>query len=368
MMRKKHQQETGNIHIFIVLTQFINSSHFRYLTALRCEVKSAFVLVKRQPSDVFTNNYNKNLIQIHSANQDIQYVTDEYAVAEYISDYCTKLESGQTALLKQINDEALAQGEETQNTIKKLAKALDKGRECGIQEATYRLLGLSMTKFSEIVKFISTNHPNDREGLLRADLDELEDGQSIFHNSLHDYYQDRPKNSDDDDEDWDNLTLAEFVANFNVYKSKPASSTAIKLQNKRGYVIKRGKECVIRYFLRYENETEYYRALCILFLPFRNELKDIHSQDPHVLYSENEMEIERVRAHYEKHRNIIEAVANQENQEEIKDDTDDEDEDGNSFLGKPSMKKEKKVWKKKYGIALNPPPAVEISIFFLFFY
>ena len=290
--------------------------------------------MKRKPSDVFTNNYNKDLIQIHPANQDIQYVTDEYAVAEYISDYCTKLESGQTALLKQINDEDLANGEETQNTIKKLAKALDKGRECGIQEATFRLLGLSMTKFSEVVKFISTNHPNDREGLLRSDLDELEEGESIFHSSLHDYYQDRPMNSDEDEEDWDNMTLAEFVANFNVYKTKPTTSRAIKLQNKRGYITKRGKECVIRYFLKYENETEYYRALCILFLPFRKELRDIHSKDPSLLYTENENAIERVRGHYEKHRKIVEAVANHENQEENQshDSDDDDAENEDRFL------------------------------------
>ena len=310
----------------------INIFVFRYLTALRCEVKSSgMLLLKRQTSDVFTNNFNKHLIQIHSANQDIQYVTDEYAVAEYILNYCTKNESGQTALLKQINDEGLAQGEDTQNTIKRLAKALDRGRECGIQEATYRLLGLSMTKFSEIVKFISTNHPHDREGLLRSDLDELEEGQSIFHSSLHDYYQDRPYNSDKDDEDWNNMTLAEFVANYNVYKTKPTTSKSIKLLNNRGYITKRGKECVIRYFLKYENDTEYYRALCILFLPFRNELRDIHSHDPLFLYTEKESEIERVRGHFEKHRRIVEAVANREDNDR-NDDYDDEMEDEDRFL------------------------------------
>ena len=143
----------------------------RYLTALRCEVKSSgMVMLKRDPCDVFTNNYNQDLIQIHQANMDLQFITDEYAVAEYVSDYCTKLENGQTALLRNINDDAVATGECTKETIKKLANALDKGRECSIQEAIYRLLGLSMTRFSSIVKFINTNHPDRREGLLKADL------------------------------------------------------------------------------------------------------------------------------------------------------------------------------------------------------
>ena len=140
------------------------------------------------------------------------------------------------------------------------------------------------------------------------------------------------RSNDEDDEDWNNMTLAEFVANFNVYKTKPVTSAAIKLRNKRGYITKRGRECVIRYFLRYENDTEYHRALCVLFLPFRNELKDIHTQDPILLYSENENEIERVRARYEKHRNIVEAVENQQNQGEIQDDSANEDENEQGFI------------------------------------
>ena len=228
------------------------------------------------------------MIETHQANQDIQLIFDEYAVAEYISDYCTKLESGQTSLLKNINDEAVRTGETCMETIKKLASALDKGRECGIQEAIYRVLGFSMTRFSDVVKFINTNHPDHREGLLKANLDDLEEGESVFHNSIHDYYQDRPENTMDDETDWENMTLAEFVSHFNVYKSKPNSPKAISLQNKRGYILRRSRECVIRYFYRYEHENENYRALCILFLPFRNEMRDIHMKDVQILYKENE--------------------------------------------------------------------------------
>ena len=96
--------------------------------------------------DILTNNYNKKLIQVHQANEDIQFIIDEYAVAEYICDYLTKSESGTSALLKNINDEAIKSGENTMITINKLAKALDKGREVSVQEAIYRLLGLKMTK------------------------------------------------------------------------------------------------------------------------------------------------------------------------------------------------------------------------------
>ena len=106
--------------------------------------------------------------------------------------YVCKTESGISHLLKNINDEAVAQGEDVVETIKKLGKALDKGREMSIQESIYRSLGLSMTKFSDVVRFINTAHPDRRDGLLKQNLDELEEDESIFHNSIHDYYQIRP--------------------------------------------------------------------------------------------------------------------------------------------------------------------------------
>ena len=56
-----------------------------------------------------------------------------------------KNEAGMSGMLKNINDEAVKQGEEVMKTIKKLATALDKGREMSIQEAIYRSLGLKMT-------------------------------------------------------------------------------------------------------------------------------------------------------------------------------------------------------------------------------
>ena len=50
----------------------------RYLTALRCEVKSTgLLLLHRDPEDILTNNYNKVMIKIHKANQDIQLISYE---------------------------------------------------------------------------------------------------------------------------------------------------------------------------------------------------------------------------------------------------------------------------------------------------
>ena len=58
-----------------------------------------------------------------------------------------------------------------------------------------------MTKFSDVVRFINTCHPERRSGLLKANLDELDEDENIFHNSLHDYYQIRPKDEDEDEDE-----------------------------------------------------------------------------------------------------------------------------------------------------------------------
>ena len=56
-----------------------------------------------------------------------------------------------------------------------------------------------MTKSSVIVKYLSTVHPHLRDGLLKGNMEDLDDGDSIFHNSPHQYYENRPEESVDQD-------------------------------------------------------------------------------------------------------------------------------------------------------------------------
>ena len=239
-------------------------------------------------------------------------------------------------MLKNINDEGIRQGEAGKVTLGKLVNALDRGREVAIQEAIYRLLGLSMTNFSAVVRFINSAHPHRRDGLLKQNIEDLPDDESIFHNSVHDYYRNRPRSSEDDSTDWDKMSLAEFVSNYNIFLKKPKSERTkiITLQNKTGYVVKRSNQCVIRYFLRYENDEEYHRALCVLFLPFRDEMAEIHSEDVTEVYKRNQEEIEFVRSKFEKHRNLTDLVADVEKnqQNELGDIEEDDEEQGVKLL------------------------------------
>ena len=138
-------------------------------------------------------------------------------------------------------------------------------------------------------------------------------------------------NCETDETDWDAMELAEFVASYNiVYKSsinKGKKENVIKLQNNRGFIIKRKNKCVVRYFLKYENEEEYFRALCILFLPFRNEKVDIHEKNVVNLFNANKEKIEEKRKHYEKHAGMVDLIKEVENGKEISDDLEPNDAD-----------------------------------------
>ena len=122
--------------------------------------------------------------------------------------------------------------------INAFASVLDKHREASIQEAIYRLLSLPMTKFSVVVKYLSTVHPDYRDGLLKSDIEELDENESIFHNSSHDYYENRPDKSNEngvtydeneqEDEYWDNLSLSEFWSKYDVlYQRQPKMTGSI---------------------------------------------------------------------------------------------------------------------------------------------
>ena len=66
---------------------------------------------------------------------------------------------------------------------------------------------------------------------------------------------------------------------------------------------------VIRYYLNYSNDEDLARRLLILFLPFRNEMKEIDSRDvKQVLYEFKDL-INTKRKIFEKHKVNSELIA-----------------------------------------------------------
>ena len=298
----------------------------RYLEAISASVQgSAIIVLKRNVRDLFVNGYNSNLMRLHKANHDIQLCVDQYSCAQYICGYLTKNESGMSKLLKAV-DEEYNDGKEI-DKINALATILDKHREVSVQEAVYRLLSLPMTKSSVKVKYISTVHPNFRDGLLKGKIDELSDEESVFHNSVHEYYENRPDESNDPDveyepeecvEDyWCNLSSAEFWSNYEVVYNKnarknikPGKKTKVQyLKNGKGFIRKRSEMAILKYYLNYSNDEDLARGLLILFMPFRNEMDEIHRQDVKQLLEDSNLVITEKRRIFEKYKVMSDLIA-----------------------------------------------------------
>ena len=318
----------------------------RYLNAIAVSIQgSAIVILKREVKDIFVNGFNKIIMRLHKANHDLQICIDLYAVAQYVCGYLTKNESGISKLLKAIDEASknLSQMER----LNALASVLDKSREVSIQEAIYRLLGLCMTKSSVKVKYLSTIHPNFRDGLLKGNISELDDSESIFHTSAHEYYENRPLESNEDDVEydqdelvndyWEKLSLAEFWSSYEIIYDKSAkkrckknSKTKIQvLLNNKGYIRKRSQMAILRYYLNHNNDEDLARGLLILFMPFRNEHQEIHQKDVKELLHQNRENIEEKRSLFEKYKvltDLISEIQPDEINEEENSDNEDEKE------------------------------------------
>ena len=296
----------------------------RYLKALSVSVQgSATIHLKREVKDIFINGYNKAVMEVFKSNMDMQIVIDPYAAAQYILNYLTKNEAGNSKLLKAIDQETL--GLSQIERLNAFARVLDKHRECSLQEAIYRLLGLQMTRSSRKVKYVSTIHPHYRDGLLKGNLEDLDENESIFHISIHQYYECRPISSTEEDEInyveeeleqnyWDNVCLAEFCSKYEIdYGQKPLNlskkTNLIPLINNKGYIRRRSEMAVLRYYLTYENDEDIARGLLILFLPFRCEMSDIHFKDVKQLLAENLDSVEEKRSIFEKYKLMSDLIS-----------------------------------------------------------
>ena len=76
-------------------------SEVDYMLALRSSVRGrASLFLKRKCCQVFINNFNRNMMTVHPANQDFAICIDEFQVAGYVINYLTKNEAGQSKILR----------------------------------------------------------------------------------------------------------------------------------------------------------------------------------------------------------------------------------------------------------------------------
>jgi hypothetical protein len=269
-----------------------------YYKALSVAVKGRKLILPRTPAERCINPYNPTCLYSWQANMDIQYVEDAYACIMYIGAYISKDETGMGELLKQVSKEC---GElDIQSKLRRLGSAFLNNREVSAQEAAMRILSIPMRRLSRVVTFINTDPLENRTLVLKpkAVLDQMEDdSEDIFQSNIISRYSMRPAILE-------NRCLAFFASYYTVSKCDNESESQdhephvleneadvvedrnlpkkIKLRNSSEYMHKRRKQAVIR-FRKFNPEKElqnYCRAKLMLFLPWRDEERDLLKDYP----------------------------------------------------------------------------------------
>lgn len=168
-----------------------NDEQGNYISEMR-EIR-----LKREQGEEMINNYNKIILQTWRANHDISYITNAYAVAQYICAYITKCE-------KEVTEAMQAAMEEMDSNITAKKKMLKLGnsfigaRTVSIQETMYRLLRMPLKRASREVIFIPASYPNLRCRMLKPKdaLNKLyqqdENSEDVFCSNVIDRYCQRP--------------------------------------------------------------------------------------------------------------------------------------------------------------------------------
>ncbi|XP_062601396.1 uncharacterized protein LOC134263100 [Saccostrea cucullata] len=275
-------KSTEEIFSKIPLTQEMYEEAHNILT------KKKSIILKRNPSDLWINQYNPCLLKCWDANMDIQFVLDPFSCIVYIISYISKSEREMGMLLKQTKVEAEEGNLDAHQTLKRIGSAYLHHREVSVQEAVYRVCNLKMKECSRKVVFVPVGENPTR---LSKPLSQLkrqkreshenneevdEDDDEIWMTNIIERYENRPNKPL-----FQNMCLAEFCSEFRVLAKsqlpKNENKNVFELQNSKGYIQKRTRTmpAVIRYprFNAEKTSEKYYQSLLQLFLPHWNEIQ-----------------------------------------------------------------------------------------------
>ncbi|XP_062606605.1 uncharacterized protein LOC134268370 [Saccostrea cucullata] len=271
---KTTEEIFSNIH----LTQDLYEIAHKILST-----KTSTVL-RRNPDEMWTNQYNPCLLRCWDANMDIQYVLDPFSCIVYIISYISKSEREMGMLLKQTQIEAIEGNLSARQTMRSIGSAYLNQREVSAQEAVYRVCNLRMKESSRKVVFVPVGEnptrlskplaqmrKKQRSECNEDDLEGDDDDDEIWMTNIVERYENRP-----DLHLFDKMCLAEFCSSYRVLAKsqipKGENESVYELKHGKGFIQKRtrGKPAVIRYpRFNPENAPEkYYQSVLQLFLPY----------------------------------------------------------------------------------------------------
>ena len=266
--------------------KFLGITQENFEKANKLMSKKVSIILKRNPQDIWVNQYNPDLSRAWNANLDIQYITDIYGCVAYVVSYMSKAERGMGLLLGQAQSEALKGNVDAKQSMKQIGQVYLQNRDVSAQEACFRVCTLRLKEGSRKVEFIPLGENPVRLSLpLRLIQNKSNDDDDVWMVSKLDRYNARPKS-----DGFDIMCLATFCSEYRVLSSTEALKVhsgrtyehVHQLQNGLGYIQKRTRTngAVIKYprFCATKNPERYYHSILQLFLPHR---VDAHLKPPH---------------------------------------------------------------------------------------
>lgn len=308
------KMKLGDDISFEQFLEMLNVDYENYLKAIRVTLTTTKVSLKRQPSEIRINPYNKTMLQAWEANLDIQFILDPYACASYIVSYISKGQRGMSNLLHDAVKQAKEDNDNIRQQVRKVGNKFLTHVELSAQEAVYIVLQMPLRRSSRSFVYINTNEEDERTHLLK-DLEKLKDLRETSTDIVADNhmkrYTRRPKKLE-------SCTLAKFFAWYevqfrekedkkateNIMEELPevdykenldddgpetleeesdeeiSSSVENIIEMKNGIILRRRKKAkIIQYrgFNKSHDSENYYREQLMLYVPWRNEKKDIIS-------------------------------------------------------------------------------------------
>ena len=305
-----------------------------YIRCIRSSLRAPKVFLKRKPQEMRINLFNENMLLAWKANLDIQIVLEPYGCATYIVSYISKSQRGMSAQLDAAAKEARNGNHDLKKQVRHIGNVFSNSVEVSAQEAVYLSLQIPLTKSTRDVVFVNTSMPEERVFLLKpkSSLDDLPaESTDIESDNIIQRYSKRPrqlqklcladyvskvdviypkedklpsemevKNDDDVSENSSSDENDDIQEGANLVKDPIGSDFLFKA--KSGTVYKSRKVPKVIRYVRYNKKKDpenYFREKLMLFMPWRNEAKDLLST------------FDTYKAHYDSMKTSLEAKGNE---------------------------------------------------------
>ena len=132
--------------------------YHEYLSTMKNGYK---IVLKREPSEIWINNYNEEMLRAWNANMDIQIAYDPHAVVTYICNYVNKPEEGMTKFLREALNAAKDKEHEEQLRILNFTYLTHRQR--GGPEALYCMMkNMALRQSNRACRFVIAGFPENR--------------------------------------------------------------------------------------------------------------------------------------------------------------------------------------------------------------